>query len=69
MTRLPTLAEARAEIARELSMRERVYPGLIARGQLTQPAADQQMARLKAALRYLPEPQPEPDLFSRGGGA
>lgn len=63
---LPTLSEVRAEIARELKMRESAFPRFIERGQLTQREADIRIARLRAALDYLPEPQPEPDLFSRG---
>lgn len=67
MTERPTLAEARAEIERELRLRAGAYPRFVANGKLRQADADRQIARLRAALEYLPQPEPGRDLFSAGG--
>ena len=45
-----TLDDQVAEIERELFFRGRVYPGLVARGKMTQKEADRHTARMRAAL-------------------
>jgi hypothetical protein len=47
------LAEQIAEVEREIAMRARVYPGLIAAGKLSQALADRQTACLAGALKTL----------------
>lgn len=47
------LAQQIAEVKRELALRERVYPGFVARQKMTQEAANEHMARMKAALHTL----------------
>jgi antibiotic biosynthesis monooxygenase (ABM) superfamily enzyme len=44
----PTLEEQLAEVRRELALRERVYPSLIARGKLKEDQAEKSKARLQA---------------------
>lgn len=51
------LSDQIAEIRRELSMRERVYPVLIGRGKLTKIAAARNNERMRAALATLEEMQ------------
>jgi len=54
LTELPiTVGEMEAELRRELRERSRVYPRLIAKGQLSQAQADRRCAVLQAALRRL----------------
>ena len=42
-----------AEVKRELAMRSRVFPGLVARGKMRQGEADQHTERLQAVLKTL----------------
>jgi hypothetical protein len=49
----PTLLEQIREVQREIGQRERVYPRMIANGQLTRKRADRQIAVMKAALATL----------------
>lgn len=42
-----------AEVRRELTMRARVYPGLVSRGKMTQAEADQRVAVMEAVARHL----------------
>ena len=51
--------EAIKELKRELKLREKVYPDFIARGNLTQQKAQQQIARLEKALELLEGLQPQ----------
>lgn len=57
---------------REVSMRERVYPGWTARGKMTHERAQTEIAKMRAIAEFLREHAPEPipppqgDLF-RGG--
>lgn len=48
-----TIHEQIAEVKRELALRERVYPGFVARGKMKQADADEHYARMKAALQTL----------------
>jgi hypothetical protein len=48
-----TIAEGITELKREAHMRQRVYPGLVARGQLEQGEADRQNRRLQGTIRFL----------------
>lgn len=50
---LPSVSEALEELRREEDMRLKNYGGFIHRGLLTREKADQQMARLRAAIHYL----------------
>lgn len=43
------------ELRRELAMRERLYPGWIAKGTLAKPKADHQIAVLKAVIAKIEE--------------
>lgn len=43
------------ELRRELAMRERLYPGWIAKGTLAKPKADRQIAVLKAVIFKIEE--------------
>lgn len=45
----PTLDEQIEELERELKLRERHYPRWVKQGKTTQRAAEQQLARLRAA--------------------
>lgn len=61
------------EIAREVKLRETVYPRWVAHGRMTQAQADDQLGALRAALETLlalmpPEPQ-QRGLFEKGGDA
>lgn len=47
------LSDQIAEVERELRQRDRVYPRLIGKGQLTQQRAEQQVRALRAALDSL----------------
>jgi hypothetical protein len=47
------LADQLKELRRELGMRRGAYPRFVARGALTQAAADKQVARLEAAIETL----------------
>ena len=47
------LQDGISEIKRELMMRERVYPRLIARGQIEQPEADKRNRDMMGTLRFL----------------
>lgn len=49
----PTLKEAATELRRELGMRQRLYPGWVASGRMTQAEADRQIARLEVALEHI----------------
>ncbi|HLH92562.1 MAG TPA: hypothetical protein VKX28_29385 [Xanthobacteraceae bacterium] len=49
----PILEEQIAELARELALRRAVYPRLIAAGRLRRTVAQENLARLRAALRTL----------------
>jgi antibiotic biosynthesis monooxygenase (ABM) superfamily enzyme len=61
----PTLTEAIAELHRELTLRQRVYPGWVQSGKLSEAAAARQVARLEAAIAYLEAAQPQQvDLFT-----
>ena len=42
-----------AEVGRELGLRRNVYPGMVARGRMTQGEADMHLARLDAAYSTL----------------
>lgn len=57
-----TTRDAIAEIRRELKLRERVYPKLIAQGNLTMPQAIERYTRLVVALEALEKAQ-QPTLF------
>lgn len=61
-----TLRRQIQEVRRELTMRERVYPGLVARGKMTRKDAETHTARMEAVLRTLLalEGGLEPDLFA-----
>lgn len=48
---------------RELAMRRRVYPGLVAKGRMTQAEADAEIAMM-AQIETEFEPSPAPDLFA-----
>lgn len=48
---------------RELAMRRRVYPGLVARGKMTDVQAHREIAMMEAIARDY-EPTPCPDLFA-----
>lgn len=48
-----SIQEQIAEVKRELSLRERVYPRLIANKKITEQIAERNTARLTAALRTL----------------
>ena len=48
-----SIQEQIAEVKRELSLRERVYPRLIAGGKITAQIAERNTARLIAVLRTL----------------
>lgn len=48
-----TLDDQLAAIKREITMRERVYPRLVANGSLTQAKADHELAAMRAVLRTL----------------
>jgi hypothetical protein len=41
------------ELQRELALRDRVYPHLVANGKLRQPVADRNVARMRAAMATL----------------
>jgi hypothetical protein len=47
------LADQIAELRRELALRTQVYPKFVASGRLRQKQADQQVARMTAALETL----------------
>lgn len=55
MTATISLADQIKEVKRELAMRERLYPGWIAKGTLKQADADRQLERMRAALATLHE--------------
>lgn len=42
-------------VLREIRMREKVYPRLVARNQMSQPAADMEIAAMRAVLATLRE--------------
>lgn len=42
-----------AAVQRELEMRQRVYPGLIARGKMTRSTAEYEFSAMRAVLRTL----------------
>lgn len=42
-----------AEVGREIGLRRYVYPGFVARGKMTQAAADEHLARMEAAYATL----------------
>jgi hypothetical protein len=49
----PSLAEQIAELDRELRLRNRVYPRLVADGRLSEATANRHTRALRAALRTL----------------
>jgi hypothetical protein len=49
----PTLDEQIASISREIAIRERVYPKWVETGKMKKPAADHEIACMKAALGTL----------------
>lgn len=49
----PALDDQVAEVGREVGLRRNVYQRLIAKGQMTQAAADLHLARMEAAYRTL----------------
>lgn len=55
----PTTIEIIRELKREITMRRRVYPGLIARGTLSQQQADRQIQLLEAAIELINANQPQ----------
>ena len=61
-----TLRHQIAEVRREIAMRERVYPGLVARRKMAREDAETHTARMEAVLATLLrlEAQREPDLFA-----
>ena len=48
-----TVSEMAAEVEREISLREWVYPGLVQRKKLKQAKADRQLAVMRALLEFL----------------
>lgn len=55
----PTKAEIVHELKREMRMREKVYPRMIAQEQMIPPTAAARIARLGAALLYIEQNMPE----------
>jgi hypothetical protein len=55
----PTLADAIAELKRELALRETCYPNWIKTGKIDETVARRQYARMRAGLRYLMRLQEE----------
>lgn len=49
----PSLAEMISDAQREISMRKAVYPGLVARGKLSQDRADRQIKTMEAIVERL----------------
>lgn len=53
-------------VDREIRMRERVYPGWVSRGRMSEAAATKEIASMRAVravLAQLPAPEPQPELF------
>jgi hypothetical protein len=48
-----TLGEQIAAVQREIGMRERVYPGLVAKGKMKLDESERQIAAMKAVLETL----------------
>jgi len=70
---MPTHDELIACVAREVRMRERVYPGWVARERMSAAAAAREIETMNAVLAYLtasrppgppPAPPPQGDLFA-----
>lgn len=52
---MASMIDARVEIARELQVREHVYPKLVQQGKLTAGEADRRMRSLRMALSIIDE--------------
>jgi len=50
-----------AEVARELALRSRVYPGLVAKKKMHQSEADEHTRRMEAVLETLKSLMPSPN--------
>lgn len=67
-----TLAAQIAEVRRELAVRSRVYPRLVAEGKLPEARSAMQIARLEAVLETLQAQVPlglDSEAFHTGDGA
>jgi hypothetical protein len=65
--RQPNLAEMMAEVARELRMRSKVYPGRVSRHDMTRAAAERQVAHLEAVYWVLEQLQGDREWLTRHG--
>ena len=65
MTRTFPIAEQIAEARRELTMRYKVYPGMVSRGSMTQEEMDRRIAVQHAIVETLQTLDPQPALFPR----
>lgn len=59
-------------VGRELNLRRRVYPGWVARGRMSQAAADDELRRMSGVLQVLEQVLPvdldQGELFKGSGG-
>lgn len=63
-----TIDQQIAEVGREIGLRRNVYAGFVARGKLTQAAADEHLARMEAAYATLKVVRDNPAALMRDDG-
>ena len=59
-----TVSKQEKEVQREIAMRKKVYPGLVAKGKMTETEAAQRIAVMEAVLQTLQE-KSEPSFLKR----